>query len=265
MSYTWLPFWGGPKRKAQNGMTVLVVSGTGTGIGKTVVTAAIAAVSLAQGLSVAVLKPAQTGVGAGEPGDIADVARLAGDEVTGAELARYPEPLAPDTAARRAGLPPVGPVEIAEAAAKLSAGHDVVLIEGAGGLLVRYDRDGTTLADAAGALGAPVIVVAPAGLGTLNCTALTAQALRQRSVRCAGVVVGSWPDDPDLAARCNLTDLPAVADAPLLGAVPAGAGTLPAAAFRTAAPGWLAPALGGTWDAAAFTSRWAAAPLDSSR
>jgi dethiobiotin synthetase len=238
-------------------MTVLVISGTGTGIGKTVVTAAVATAALARGLSVAVLKPAQTGVAPDEPGDVAEVARLAGDEVTGAELARYPDPLAPDTAARRVGLRPVGTVEIAEAAAKLSAAHDVVLVEGAGGLLVRYDEDGATLADAAGALGAPVIVVARAGLGTLNDTTLTAEALRARSLHCAGVVIGSWPEAPALAARCNLTDLPAAADAPLLGALPAGVGALSPTDFRAAAPGWLAPALGGAWDAAAFTSQWA--------
>jgi dethiobiotin synthetase len=242
-------------------MTVLVVSGTGTEIGKTVVCAAVAAGLLARGLSVAVLKPAQTGAAEGEPGDAAEIARLAGEPgaLTVAELARYPEPLAPATAARRAGLPPVGPVEIAEAAAKLSAVHDVVLVEGAGGLLVRYDEDGATLADAAGALGAAVLVVVPAGLGTLNSTALTAEALRARSLRCAGVVVGSWPDEPDLAARCNLADLPEAAGAPLLGAVPAGVGGLPPVDFRAAAPMWLAPALGGTWDAAAFTARWAPA------
>jgi dethiobiotin synthetase len=238
-------------------VTVLVVSGTGTGIGKTVVTAAIAALSLARGRSVAVLKPAQTGVTADEPGDAAEVVRLAGSAVTAAELSRYAEPLAPDTAARRAGVPPVRPDEIAEAVAKLSVSHDVVLVEGAGGLLVRYDEDGSTLADAAEALGAPVLVVAPPGLGTLNCTALTAEALRARSLRCAGVVIGSWPDDPDLAERCNVADLPAAADAPLLGAVQAAAGALAPAAFRAAAPDWLAAPLGGTWDAAAFTARYA--------
>jgi dethiobiotin synthetase len=237
-------------------MAIIVVTGTGTEIGKTVVTAAVAASSLAQGLSVAVLKPAQTGVTDREPGDAEEVARLAG-EVTAAELARYPGPLAPATAARRAGLQPVGPDEIAEAAAKLSAVHDVVLVEGAGGLLVRYDAQGSTLADAAALLGAAVLVVTSAGLGTLNTTALTAEALRARSLRCAGIVIGIWPDAPDLAARCNLTDLPDAAGAPLLGAIPAGSGGLPPERFRAAAPAWLAPQLGGRWDALAFTTHWA--------
>ncbi|MEV6316989.1 dethiobiotin synthase [Streptomyces sp. NPDC051776] len=238
-------------------MTVVVVTGTGTEIGKTVTTAAVAALAARQGRSVAVLKPAQTGVGAAEPGDAAEVARLAG-QVTTAELARFPEPLAPETAARRAGLPPVGPKAVAEAAKKLGADHDMVLVEGAGGLLVRFDDDGGTLADAARLLGAPVLVVVQAGLGTLNVTALTAEALRARHVECAGVVIGSWPAAPGLAERCNLADLPAAADAPLLGAIPEGAGALSPADFRASAGSWLAPRLGGAWDAAAFTARTAA-------
>ncbi|MFF7132853.1 MULTISPECIES: dethiobiotin synthase [unclassified Streptomyces] len=235
-------------------MPVLVITGTGTEVGKTVTTAAVAAAALAAGRTVAVLKAAQTGVRPDEPGDADEVARLAG-AVTKAELARYPEPLAPATAARRAALKPVRPDEVAEAAAKLAAGHDLVLVEGAGGLLVRFDEEGGTLADAARLLRAPVLVVVSAGLGTLNTTELTARELGRRRLELAGVVIGSWPDSPDLASRCNLADLPEVSGAPLLGALPAGAGRLAPADFRAAAPGWLAPRLDGTWDAEAFGVR----------
>ncbi|WP_432071907.1 dethiobiotin synthase [Streptomyces wuyuanensis] len=235
-------------------MGVVVVSGTGTEIGKTVVTAAVAAAAAAQGRTVAVLKPAQTGLSRGEPGDAREAARLAGPGVTAVELARFPEPLAPATAARQAGMAPVGPHEVADAAAKLAGEHDLVLVEGAGGLLVRFDGAGGTLADAARLLGAPVLVVAPAGLGTLNATALTTEALRARSLETLGVVIGSWPARPDLAARCNVADLPESAGAALLGAVPDGSGSLAPEAFRAAAPGWLAPALGGSWDADAFAA-----------
>lgn len=226
-------------------MSVLFITGTGTEIGKTVTTAAIAAAALAQGRSVAVLKPAQTGVTAHELGDAAEVERLAGP-VTTSELARFPEPLAPATAALRAGLPPVGPQQIADAAAKLAASHDLVLVEGAGGLLVRFDAEGHTLADAARLAEAPVLVVVQAGLGTLNATALTALALRTYGLESPGIIVGSWPADPDLASRCNLTDLPEAAGAPLLGMIPEGSGALPPSAFRAAAPTWLTPTLGGT-------------------
>ncbi|MEU1820924.1 dethiobiotin synthase [Streptomyces abikoensis] len=234
-------------------MSVLVVTGTGTEVGKTVVTAAVAAAALAAGRSVAVLKPAQTGVAVNEPGDVAEVLRLAGP-VTGVELGRFPEPLAPATAARRAGLAPVRPAEIVRAARELALTHDLVLIEGAGGLLVRLDEEGSTLADVAGLLDAPVLVVAQAGLGTLNVTTLTAEALAARGLRRAGVVIGSWPATPDLAMRCNLPELPEAAGAALLGALPEGAGSLAPADFRQGAVNWLAPELSGTWDAARFAA-----------
>ncbi|MEU6551747.1 dethiobiotin synthase [Streptomyces sp. NPDC046915] len=237
-------------------MPVLVITGTGTEVGKTVTTAAVAAAAVAAGRSVAVLKAAQTGVRPDERGDADEVARLAG-AVTTAELARYPEPLAPGTAARRAGMAPVHPHEVAEAAAKLATEHDLVLVEGAGGLLVRFDAAGGTLADAARLLNAPVLVVASAGLGTLNTTELTARELRSREIELLGVVIGSWPGSPDLACRCNLADLPEAAGVPLLGALPAGAGALPPEEFVAMAPGWLAPRLAGTWDAEAFRVRHA--------
>ena len=239
-------------------MGILIVTGTGTEIGKTVVTAALAAAALASGRTVAVLKPAQTGLRPGEPGDAAEVARLAGP-VAAVELARFPEPLAPATAARRAGMAPVRPDEVAVAAEKLAAEHDLVLVEGAGGLLVRFDASGGTLADAARLLSAPVLVVAPAGLGTLNSTALTTEALRARDLTPLGVVIGSWPAEPDLAARCNLADLPEMAGSPLLGAVPAGAGSLTPDRFRSRAAHWLAPELAGRWDAATFSAAFTTA------
>lgn len=224
---------------------ILVVTGTGTGVGKTVVTAALGALAVAAGRDVAVVKPAQTGVGPGQRGDLDEVRRLVGAALTCRELARYPEPLAPATAARRSGLPPVSPVAVAAAARELAAFHDLVLVEGAGGLLVRFDDAGGTIADVAVALGAPVLVVAAAGLGTLNHTALTVDALDARDLRCPGVVVGCWPAEPDLAARCNRTELPTVAGVPLLGALPEGAGCLTPAEFLVTARQGIAAELGG--------------------
>jgi dethiobiotin synthetase len=236
----------------------MVLTGTGTGVGKTVVTAAVAALARDRSRSVAVLKPAQTGVGPGEPGDLAEVERLAGPEVTTWELGRFPDPLAPNTAARRAGMAPVSPSQAAAAAVELSRGHDQVLVEGAGGLLVRFDDDGGTLADVAWSIGAPVLIVADAGLGTLNATALAAEVLRRRGIECAGVVVGSWPAEPDLAARCNLDDLPVVAEAPLVGALPENAAALGRAEFLAVARRSLAPSLGGEFDANGFAASYAA-------
>jgi dethiobiotin synthetase len=221
-------------------MSVLLVTGTGTGVGKTVVTAALAALALAEGRRVAVLKPVQTGVAAGEFGDLDELRRMVGirlgqpERLTTLELARYPDPLAPATAAARVGRPPVTPEEVAEVSADLAEEHDLVLVEGAGGLLVRLAGTGT-LADVAAELDAPVLVVVAAGLGTLNVSALTTEVLAVRGLRCVGLVIGSWPEDPDLAEECNLADLPEVTGAPLLGLMPAGAGDLTPVEFLAAA------------------------------
>ncbi len=228
-------------------MTVLVVTGTGTGVGKTVVTAAVAALARAAGTSVAVVKPAQTGVRADEPGDIDDVRRLSGIP-GGLELARYPDPLAPAAAARLSGLPAVDMRAVAEAVAELTETHDLVIVEGAGGLLVRFDPAGVTIADLACWLRAPVLVVTRADLGTLNHTALTIEALTTRGLTLAGVVIGEWPADPDLACRTNLLDLTDLTGTPVSGALATGAGTLSADAFLDVARAGLGPALGGDFD-----------------
>lgn len=235
--------------------TILVITGTGTGVGKTVVTAAIAALAAARGERVAVLKPVQTGIRpgargtgpAGDDGEVPDietVRRLSGVTDTH-ELARYPDPLSPEAAARTSGLPPLDADAAVDCATRLAADRDLVLIEGAGGLLVRYDPAGTTIAHLAARLAAPVLTVAAAGLGTLNHTALTLEALESRGIASAGVVIGSWPRDPGLAERLNLADLEAVADGPLAGILPEGAGRLPRETFLEAARAGMGPSLGG--------------------
>ena len=224
---------------------IIIVTGTGTGVGKTVTTAAIVVGLRAQGLRLVVAKPTQTGLLAGEPGDLHHVCRLAG-EVETDELVRLPDPLAPDAAGRVAG---VALPSVAEHAARLAgiAGRedvDLVLVEGAGGLLVRIDDDAATIADLGSeftAIGAKVgyVVVTTAGLGTLNHSALTAEALRARGLDCLGFIIGSWPKNPDLAMRTNLRDLESVTGAQLLGRVPAGAGRWDPLAFQTEAASWI--------------------------
>ena len=223
---------------------VIVVSGTGTGVGKTVVTAAIAALAIARGDRVAVVKPAQTGTAAGDIPDIETVRRLTGLDDTH-ELAAFPDPLSPEAAARVTGLAPLDLRAAAAYVAQLAESRDLVLVEGAGGLLVRYDPDGGTIADLAAALDAPVATVAAAGLGTLNHTALTLEALAARKLANAGVVIGSWPRQPGIAELANLTDLQAVAGGPLAGVLPEGASGLDRAGFLAAATAGLTECLGG--------------------
>jgi dethiobiotin synthetase len=226
---------------------VLVITGTGTGIGKTVVTAAIAALAHARGDRVAIVKPAQTGVHPGPGSDVPDAETI--ERLSGVadihELARFPDPLSPEAAARVSGLPPLDLAHAAECIGKLADSRDLVLVEGAGGLLVRYNAAGATLADLAAMLGAPVLVVTAAGLGTLNHTALTLEAIAARKLRLAGLVIGSWPREPDLAARENLADLETVAGGPLAGLLAEGSGSLPREAFRAAALHGLGRSLGG--------------------
>jgi dethiobiotin synthetase len=243
-------------------MSVLVVTGTGTGVGKTIVTAALAALARDRGSRVAVVKPGQTGVAPDEIGDLDDVRRLAlVDDLH--EHARFPDPLAPAAAARVSGRPALDVRGSIEAVRALADDRDLVLVEGAGGLLVRFDDDGATLADWARELGAPVLVVAHPSLGTLNHTALTLEALAHRGLALGGVVLGSWPTEPDLAERCNIRDLETLAARPLAGALPEGAGALDPVEFLLAARAGLEPALGGRFDARDFRRRFD--PLEESR
>jgi dethiobiotin synthetase len=213
---------------------IVVVTGTGTGVGKTIATAALAATRPGP---VTVVKPVQTGASDGLPGDAEVVHALTGCAVE--EWARLDDPLAPDTAARRAGveIPRVG--EYAERLAPFAARQGTTIVEGAGGLLVRLDTDGGTLLDLAASLpDVEVVVVVAAGLGTLNHTELTVGALRARGLEPSGLVVGSWPAEPDLAERCNLEDLPRVTGVPLLAVIPEGAGSMRPQEFVAAAPMW---------------------------
>lgn len=212
----------------------LVITGTSTDIGKTIVTAALAAALRSTGI--AVCKPIQTGLRADEPGDLAVVQALAGSLPT-LECVRYPDPLAPDTAARHAGLPQADPNELASQISEFVAHHEMTLIEGAGGVLVRMTPH-TTILDLAAAVAAPVLVVTQPGLGALNHAELTVAAIRAAGLHPAGLVIGSWPAEPDLAMRCNRTDLPRVTGVPVVGVVPDGVGALATAEFVAAAPTW---------------------------
>ncbi|TDB73939.1 dethiobiotin synthase [Micromonospora sp. KC721] len=224
----------------------MLVTGTDTGVGKTIVTAAITAAAQAAGMRVAVVKPGQTGTATGEPGDVDVVTRLAAP-LTGRTLASYPDPLAPLAAARVAELEPLELYTAVDEVREEADKHDLVLVEGAGGLLVpmglRPSGEPWTVADLAVSLGAPAVVVTRAGLGTLNHTALTLEALQRRAIP-AGLVIGAWPAEPELVHWANLTEL--VPN--LLGALPTGAGAMDPGVFRRSAPGWLTPTLYGVLD-----------------
>ncbi len=226
-------------------MTVLVVTGTDTGVGKTVVTAALAAAAASHGLRVAVIKPAQTGIPAGDgaESDEETIVRLAAPASV-RTLATFPDPLAPLAAARECGRDPLAIGDVIEAVTDAAGAYGLVLVEGAGGLLVPMGG-GWTVADLAMTLGAGMVVVARAGLGTLNHTALTLEALNRRHIR-AAVVIGAWPSRPELVHWTNLADLAG----DLAGILPDGLASLPRDRFVRSAPAWFTPRLWGSADAA---------------
>ena len=208
-------------------MTVLAITGTGTGVGKTITTAALAGVAHRLGLDVAVCKPVQTGTADGDD-DLAEIGRLTGITELHA-VARYPLPLAPVAAAAQAGRDLPSGDEVLAALAAVDRPGRLTLVEGAGGLLVPIAAGGFTLRDAAAALAAPVLLVCGAQLGTLNYTALTLEALANRGLDCAGLVIGSWPARPDLVATGNRAALGQLA--PLRAVLPAELGAADAARF----------------------------------
>jgi dethiobiotin synthetase len=221
-------------------VSVLVVTGTDTGVGKTVATAALACHARLAGIDVAVCKPVQTG--SPRDDDLADVGRLSGvAELHG--LARFPEPLAPAAAARRAGLALPSRSELTAWVRDVDAPKRLTLVEGAGGLLVELGQGGVTLRELASDLAAPVLVVAAAGLGTLNHTALTLEALASQGIPWAGLVIGAWPREPGVAESGNRDALAQLA--PVRAVLPAGAGSMGAAGFES-------------MSASAFDTQWVA-------
>ncbi|SEH03749.1 dethiobiotin synthetase [Nonomuraea solani] len=232
-------------------MSVLVVTGTAAGVGKTVVSAALATLALARGSSVAVVKLAQTGLADAADGDVDRVIRLSGVTTT-FELARFPDPLSPAAAARFAGMPAASLSGAAGLVRELAESNRLVIVEGTGGLLERFDEDGATVADLARTLRAQALVVVRAGGDTVNHTALTLEALAHRGLDLAGLVIGRWPDAPELADRASVADLEMLAARPLSGALPEGAGGLGAAAFAEVAYKGLGATLGGVFDPAWF-------------
>lgn len=180
-------------------MTVsLFVTGTGTGVGKTVVSRAVVAAWRRRGLRVVALKPVETGVplldGRRAPADALALARAAGTSPDGHALCRValPDPVSPHLAAARAGVR----IEIDELAAfvrERADGADAILVEGAGGLLVPLS-DEALQADFAARLGWPLLVVAPNVLGAINHTLLTVEAAIRRGLPVAGVVLNRTPE-----------------------------------------------------------------------
>jgi dethiobiotin synthetase len=204
------------------------VTGTDTGVGKTVVSCAILRALRARGVDAIGMKAMETGVGEAGPLDAIALAEAGGHDEP-LELVcpqRFALPAAPNVAARHEGRT-VDLSCVEEAFATLAARHDFVLVEGAGGLLVPT-RDGRDMADLALLLALPVVVVARARLGTINHTLLTLAESARRGLRVAGVVISHGVGRLSEADRSNLDHLRGALGERLVGEVrPLGPDEIP--------------------------------------
>jgi dethiobiotin synthetase len=204
------------------------VTGTDTGVGKTLVACALVRGLRARGVDVGAMKPIETGVQAEGPRDALALRDAAGggDALDTVCPQRFALPAAPTVAAAAEGRRvELGAVRRAFAA--LAARHACLVVEGAGGLLVPA-AEGVSMADLAGELGLPLLVVARARLGTVNHTRLTLEVAAARRLALAGVVI-SHGSTPLTAAECeNLAYLRVELGARLVGEIPSLApGELP--------------------------------------
>ncbi len=190
----------------------LAVVGTDTGIGKTVVTAGLVSAFRAAGQDARAIKPAQTGFP--EDDDAEFVAEACGDESAAVRLRTRADPLAPAVAARRSNDPIEYDSLLADTREAV-ADSEVGIVEGAGGLRVPLSNDPPReIIDLVSDLSIPAVVVARSGLGTLNHTALSVDALRERDVPVAGVVLNQY-DGATVAERTNPGELERMCDCPV--------------------------------------------------
>ena len=200
----------------------IFVTGTDTGVGKTLVAAALARHFSLQGLKVGVMKPIETGVE--NPEDLgADAALLrwaagSGDANDLISPYRFPRPVAPCQAAT-AAREQIASDKIIDAYHALRHDKDIVFIEGAGGLMVPI-RGGYIMADLARQLGAPLLVVTHPRLGTLNHTTLTTFAARAMELELCGFIVNQMPENPGEVEKEAPHLLSSLASADLLGVLP---------------------------------------------
>jgi dethiobiotin synthetase len=197
----------------------LFVTGTDTGVGKSVVAASMCAALAARGERVAAFKPVVTGLD-DEPGEFGHDHELlasaanAGQAPEDVAPYRFGPPLSPHLAAELAGER-IEPAQLLEAA----RAHELLVCEGVGGLLVPITT-GYLVRDLAVDLELPVVVAARTGLGTINHTLLSVEAARTAGLNVAGVVMTPWPAEPARIERSNRETIERLAGVPVSGLPP---------------------------------------------
>jgi len=201
----------------------IFVTGTDTGVGKTIVTAVLARLLRMRGVRVGVMKPVTSGCRevAGElVSDDALLCCQAAGIPCSSDVAPYllREPLAPVEAAKIDGVR-IEFARIRESFEQLATAYDFVLVEGAGGLMVPLSG-GFLMADLARELDLPLLVVARPNLGTINHTVLTCFSAQQMGIPVSGVIINNFPHEPELAEQGAPHYIGSLCGAPVLGVWP---------------------------------------------
>ena len=201
-------------------MRGVFVTGTDTGVGKTVVAAAICAAASAQGIRVAAFKPAVTGIDEQPGGWMRDhelLASVASAGQTPEDVApyRFGPAVSPHLAAEMAGQT-LDPEKLVAAAREQAARGDALVCEGVGGLLVPLTPD-YLVRDLAGELSLPVVIAARPGLGTISHSLLAVEAARAVALHIQAVVLTPWPEEPSMLERSNLETIKRFGEVPVIG------------------------------------------------
>lgn len=219
-------------------MRGLFVTGTDTGVGKSILAASICAALTARREDVAAFKPVVTGLDEPDfewPPDHVLLARAAGDALSPEQVApyRYGPPLSPHYAAELAAetIEPTRLVATARA-------HELVVCEGVGGFLVPL-TPGYLVRDLAIDLTLPIVIAARSGLGTINHSLLTVEAVRAAGLRVAGVVMTPWPTEPEPIERSNRATVERLAGVPVSTLPPTDPASLAAAGSTLPLDDWL--------------------------
>jgi dethiobiotin synthetase len=192
------------------------ITGTDTGVGKSVLAASVCAALAARGERVAAFKPVVTGLD-DKPGKFGHDHELlaatanAGQAPDDVAPYRFGPPLSPHLAAELAGER-IEPARLLDAA----RAHELLVCEGVGGLMVPITT-GYLVRDLAVDLALPVVVAARTGLGTINHTLLTVEAARSAGLRVAGVVMTPWPEEPAEIERSNRETIERLSRVPVSG------------------------------------------------
>ncbi len=197
----------------------LFITGTDTGVGKTILAAGLAASLKNSGIDIGVMKPVETGFSA-RTSDAVFLKKMAGvkDSLDSICPYRFKNPLSPFTAAKIEKVS-IRLERIARAYEGLLQNHQSLLVEGAGGLLVPITRQ-KMMADLALYLKLPILIISRTGLGTINHTLLSVEAARQRGVEVAGVIFNHLSPRMGLAEKTNPSVMAHFLDVPILGEVP---------------------------------------------